>query len=403
VVEKLLTGFDAPCNSVLYIDKSLKEHNILQAIARVNRLFEGKDYGLVVDYRGIFGELNEAIDTYEALENEGFEREDIEGTIVDASEEIRQLPQRHTDLWEVFKDVANKNDIEALQLYLEPIDIRDEFYARLGKFAKTLQLALSNPIFQDETPEDKKKKYTNDLKRFLNLRASVKQRYGESVDYSSYEAQIRNMVNKYIGASQVKQIVEPVDVFDRHNLEKELEDIEGDAAKADAIASRMKKTITEKMDEDPILYKRLSDLIEKAIAENRAQRLSDADYLKRIKNHLDEMREQGSSSLPSILSGHDDAKAYFGIINEHLPLANDIKSIIPLAADIALRAEEIIDSHKIRDWIHKIDIQNAMLNDMEDYLFSMKGRYNLEFSMEELDKVMQLLMNVAKRREGYGR
>ena len=66
------------------------------------------------------------------------------------------------------------------------------------------------------------------------------------------------------------------------------------------------------------------------------------------------------------------------------------------------RAEEIIDSHKIRDWVHKIDVQNAILNDMEDYLFSVKGRYNLEFSMEELDNVMQLLMNVAKRREGYG-
>src|SRR5690606_18034197 len=66
VVDKLLTGFDAPKNAVLYVDKRLKEHNILQAIARVNRVFEGKAHGLVIDYRGIFGELNDAIDTYAA-------------------------------------------------------------------------------------------------------------------------------------------------------------------------------------------------------------------------------------------------------------------------------------------------------------------------------------------------
>jgi type I restriction enzyme R subunit len=404
VVHKLLTGFDAPRNSVLYIDKHLEEHNILQAIARVNRLLEGKEYGLIVDYRGIFGELNEAIDTYRALEKEGYDFEDIEGTITDVSEEIKQLPQRHTDVWQVFKEVENKGDIEALQRHLEPIDIREEFYEQLKEFSKTLQLALSNPKFQDETPEEKKKKYTDDLKRFLNLRAAVKQRYGESVDYSSYEVQIRNMVNKYIGASQVKQLIEPVNVFDVDNFELELAKIEGEAAKADAIASRMKKTITEKMDEDPTLYKRLSEVIEEAIADHRAQRLSDANYLDKMKKSLEEMRQQGSSGLPASLSGHDDAKAYFGVIIEHLPISSPVRKKDDIAADIAIRVEELINKHKIRDWgrPHKADIQNQMLNDIEDYLFSMKGRYELGFSTEELDHAMQLLLNVAKRRDGYG-
>ena len=402
VVHKLLTGFDAPKNSVLYIDKHLEEHNILQAIARVNRLAEGKEYGLIVDYRGIFGELNEAIDTYRALEKEGFDFEDIVGTITDVSEEIKQLPQRHTDVWQVFNGVENKGDIEALQRHLEPIDVREEFYEHLKEFSKTLQLALGNAKFQDETPEDKKKKYTDDLKRFLNLRAAVKQRYGESVDYSSYEAQIRNMVNKYIGASQVKQLVEPVNVFDVDNFEQELEKIDGDAAKGDAIASRIKKTITEKMDEDPTLYKRLSEVIVEAIAEHRAQRLSDANYFERMKKALEELRQQGSSDLPASLAGHEDAKAYYGVILEHLPISSSIKKKEDIAADIAIRSEELIDKHKIRDWVHKIDVQNAILNDIEDFLFSMKGRYDLGFSVEELDHAMQLLLSVAKRREGYG-
>jgi type I restriction enzyme R subunit len=213
VVDKLLTGFDAPRNSVLYLDKRLKEHNILQAIARVNRLFEGKDYGLIIDYRGIFGELNEAIDTYSALENEGFDPEDIEGALTDISEEIKLLAQRHTNVWEVFKDVANQKDLEAMQRHLELEDRRQRFYDALSLFAKTLQLALANAKFQDETPEKKIARYKDDLKYFLNLRQAIKQRYGETVDYSSYESQIRNMVNKYIGADAVKQLIEPVNVF----------------------------------------------------------------------------------------------------------------------------------------------------------------------------------------------
>jgi len=401
VVDKLLTGFDAPCNSVLYIDKKLKDHNILQAIARVNRLFEGKDYGLIIDYRGIFGQLNQAVDAYRALENEGFDIEDIEGTVTDISEEIEKLPQYHSDVWAVFNSVPNKNDIEALQQFLGPQDIRDDFYERLHGFSRTLQLALSNAKFQAETPWQKIELYKNDLKRFLNLRAAVKQRYAESVDYSAYEAQIRNMVNKYIGASEVKQLVAPTNVFDEESFELELEKIEGEAAKADAIASRMKKTITEKMDEDPTLYKRLSELIEEAIAEHRAHRISDAMYLDRVYKALDEMREQGSSDLPNVLAGHDDAKAYFGVVVEHLPISSPIRQKADLAADIAIRVEEVINSHKIRDWTHNLDVQNNMINDIEDFLFSIKGRYDLGFSNEELDHAMSLLINVAKRREGY--
>ncbi len=117
VIDKLLTGFDAPGNGVLYIDKRLKEHNILQAIARVNRLFDGKEHGLIIDYRGIFGQLNEAIELYKALEVEGFDKDDIVGSVVNVLEEIDKLPEYHTNLWSVFSEVANKSDSEAMQLH----------------------------------------------------------------------------------------------------------------------------------------------------------------------------------------------------------------------------------------------------------------------------------------------
>ena len=80
VVDKLLTGFDAPRASTLYIDKQLKEHNLLQAIARVNRLYDGKDYGYIVDYRGLLGELDQALTNYASLD--GFDPEDLTGALV---------------------------------------------------------------------------------------------------------------------------------------------------------------------------------------------------------------------------------------------------------------------------------------------------------------------------------
>jgi type I restriction enzyme, R subunit len=217
VVDKLLTGFDAPRNAVLYIDKRLKEHNILQAIARVNRVFEGKDYGLVIDYRGIFGEMNQALEIYAALEREGFDREDIEGALIDVRVEIAKLPTLHAAVWDVFKGVANRQDLESLQQWLEPQDRRDEFYEALRDFAKNLRLALSNAPFQADTPEPTKQRY---------LRELVKKRYGETVDYSDFENQIRRMVEKEIGASEFITIIEPVDIFDLDRSNAEIESIE---------------------------------------------------------------------------------------------------------------------------------------------------------------------------------
>ena len=400
VVDKLLTGFDAPKNSVLYLDKRLKEHNILQAIARVNRLFEGKDYGLIIDYRGIFGELNEAIDTYAALENEGFDPEDIEGTLTDITEEIKLLPQRHTNVWEIFKEVTNQKDLEAMQRHLEPEDRRQRFYEMLAAFAKTLQLALANAKFQDDTPEQKINLYKDDLKYFLNLRQSVKQRYGEAVDYSAYEKQIRNMVNKYIGADAVKQLIEPVDVFAIDAFEKEIESIEGDAAKADAIASRMKKTITEKMEEDPALYKRLSELIDEAIAEHRAKRLSDLDYLTRVRKAVDELRGKTSSNLPEALYNRDEAKAYYGVIQEPLAAYN-VPAYKPddFAAEIAVKIDNIIKEHKIRDWTKNQDVKNRMMNEIEDYLYSLKGRYELTMDLDLIEQITHQVLAIAERRD----
>jgi type I restriction enzyme, R subunit len=120
VVSKLLTGFDAPRNTVLYVCKSLKEHNLLQAIARVNRLYEDggteKQFGFIIDYEGSARRAGQALTTYSAFE--GYEAADLAGTVHDVREEIRKLPQLHDQLWDLFKPVRNKKDMEQFEQHL---------------------------------------------------------------------------------------------------------------------------------------------------------------------------------------------------------------------------------------------------------------------------------------------
>ncbi|AFY91773.1 type I restriction endonuclease subunit R [Chamaesiphon minutus] len=454
VVDKLLTGFDAPRNAILYIDKRLKEHNILQAIARVNRVFEGKEYGLVIDYRGIFGEMNQALEIYAALEQEGFDREDIEGALVDVRVEIAKLPTLHAAVWDVFKGVTNLQDTESLQQWLEPQDRRDEFYAALRDFAKNLRLALSNAPFQADTPETTKHRYLQDLKSWLKLRDLVKVRYGEKVDYSEYTDQIRRMVEKEIGASEFMTIIEPVDIFDLDRSNAEIESIVGTAAQADAIAARIKKVAIERMEEDPVLYLRLSQLIQTAIDAHRAKRLGDIEYLQQMRSCLETVRSGGADTVPLPLQTRPQARAFYNVLQAKLSSSpesletevsardaksayadyNTARSVVrevkstyttqSAQADFAAPAsilidggidsninhsdvfvllsigiEDIITKHKVRDWQHHKDIQNRMMNEIDDLVHDLKKTHNLFIHWADLDELIAKILKIAENYE----
>ena len=170
VVDKLLTGFDAPRNTVLYLDKPLKAHNLLQAIARVNRVEDDKEYGYIIDYAGVLGELDPALKTYSALAE--FEAEDIQGVVTQNLDEIAKLPQRHHELWDLFKEIRNKLDEEAFERHLADEERREDFYERLARFARTLAIALATSDWVND-PRNARDiaMYKDDLRRFQNLRA----------------------------------------------------------------------------------------------------------------------------------------------------------------------------------------------------------------------------------------
>jgi type I restriction enzyme R subunit len=398
VVDKLLTGFDEPRNAVLYVDKSLKEHTLLQAIARVNRLAEGKDYGYIIDYRGVLGELNEAMNLYDALAD--FDVEDIAGTVTDVGEEIAKLPQLHSDLWAVFQGVSNIRDPEAMERFLEPEDRRQRFYEALTDYARALGVALASVQFYEETPAARIQRYKDDLKFFHNLRRAVKQRYAETVDYRDYEEKVRKLMDEHIKATEVTTITTLVNIFDAERFDAEVERLGTPAAKADTILNRMKRTISERMDEDPAFYRKFAELVEETIQAYRQGRLDQLDYLQLAQQQLAQLLSGRDSSQPEQLYAYRDAPAYYGVLRE--PLTSFGVENERIAA-VAIRQEEIIEAHKVTDWTTNLDVQKRIKRGLDDCLYELEQAVGKPFDLVQVDLMIDQVLEVAKARDGLNR
>ncbi len=402
VVDKLLTGFDAPRNTVLYLTRILREHTLLQAIARVIRIYENEDgatkeFGYIVDYASVLGELDRALSMYSVLE--GFEDEDLAGTLIAVQEEVAKLPQRYSDLWDLFNEVKNQYDEEAYEQLLADDALREEFYERLAEYSKTLGIALSVEKFIMNTPEQKLRQYKTDLKRFQNLKASVKLRYAEAIDYRDYEPKIRKLLDTHISASEVVQLNAPVNIFDEETFSqvKEERGVYGaktTAAKADAIAHATKKAITEKMEEDPAFYEKFSKLIQQAIDDFKAKRLSDLEYLQRVSEIREKVVNREHDDVPQALQGNDDAMAFYGILKPYFEVSDE-----ETACDTARTINDIIHHHwKVHFW-DDLDAQKQAMNDIDDYLYDeVKGERGIDLGTEQMDEIIEKSMQLARHR-----
>jgi len=409
VVDKLLTGFDAPRNTVLYLARRLKDHSLLQAIARVNRLYEdesgskAKDFGYIIDYVGVLGELDQALTTYSALE--GFEAADLEGALTSIHTEANALPQRHAELWDLFKTVKNRQDEEAFEQLLANEKLRADFYARLLAYAKTLAIALSSVRFITETPEQKLRAYKNDLKRFVNLKAAVKLRYAESVDYRDFEPRIQKLLDTHISASEVVQLNAPVNIFDEAAFQKVVEEQGAGSeknlgAKADMIAHATRRAINERLEKDPAFYEKFSRLIQQAIDDYRAKRLSDLEYLQRVTEIKDAVVSRKGDDLPPALNGDADAAAVYGLLRPFV--ANhigDVEQAQNTTAEAAMAVWNIFRRNRKVGYWDDLDAQRRTMNEIDDYLYDeVKGVRGISLSTEEMDEIIEKTMQLARHR-----
>ena len=395
VVDKLLTGFDAPKNVVLYIARSLKEHTLLQAIARVNRLYEGKEFGYIIDYFGILGELDQSLTTYAPLS--GFDEKDVGQALTNVENESEKLPNKHAELWDVFAKVRNKKDVEEFEQFLADEAIRVVFYKKLSEFSNSFRIARSTNDFVLKTSKKQEDTYQKDLVFFQKLRVSVKRRYSESIDFRDYDSKIQKLLDTYVKATEPIQLTKLIDIFDKENFQKELSGLETDAAKADTVAYRTKKFIAENLEDDPVFFERFSKLLEDAIQSWKEKRISEKEYLARVLKISEDVSNR-NDGFPEELQERETAKAFFGITSEVLKVVlrdSDLEK--KYSVQIALAMDEMIQRHLKRDWVSDIDTAKKIANDADDFLYALKAE-GVVLSSEQMDQIIQNCIAVAKRR-----
>lgn len=383
VIDKLLTGFDVPSVVVMYVCRKLRDHTLLQAIARVNRVARGKEYGFIIDYEGIIGELDEAMNTYSDF-NE-FDEADLVGTLTDIKKEITKLPQLHSELNAIFKTVKNKLDIVSYSAILTDEAIRVEFYQKFTDFVKCLKVALSSIDYENNTPEETKELYKRHLKFYTELRNSVVNTYSDSIDFKKYEKQLQKLLDQHVTTEEIIRLTEQVSILDTKAFEVELEKVIGTKAKAETIASRTAKHISERMDEDPIFYKKLSELIQQTISDLRAMRISDVVALNRLKELREQAITKKSDDIPEAILKNEKSVPFYRLAISNKNISTE--SAIPFAIEV----DSILKQFIIVDWCTKPDIIRKMTFYVGEYLID-----ELQVSIDEADEMAEKCIEIAK-------
>lgn len=399
VVAKLLTGFDAPNNTILYLCRALKEHTLLQAIARVNRVFPGKDYGYIIDYYGNLENLDNALSTYSGLAE--FDEAELEGTLTNVNEEVKKLAQAHSELWDIFKELKDKNlEPTAYEELLAPEDVRNNFYEKLSQYARLLKMALASVDFVSNTEEKKIVIYKKDAQFFLKLRVDVKRRYNDDLSYKEFEPQIQKLINKHISTQgEIMRVTDLVNIFDKEEREAEIEKITGKAAQADHIASRTIKAINVKMQEDPVYYKKLADLIKETIQDYYLKRISEAEFLKRTKAYEDKFLHGRSDDAPEELVDNDAALAFYNFSKSIYEDAELLKSKfhieVSLSIDNTVKKHIYLNGQKIIEW-HRNDDVNGKINiELGEVLYELLKKFDLDTNWDKIDYLIEESMKVA--------
>ncbi|MCK5893628.1 MAG: type I restriction endonuclease subunit R [Endozoicomonadaceae bacterium] len=415
VVDKLLTGFDEPKNTVLYIDKPLKEHNLIQAIARVNRLHSKKQFGYLIDYRGILKELDTTIEKYQDLAERtqsGFDVDDLKGLYNRMDMEYKKLPGLHSDLWAIFSDVKNKKDGPALRQTLAPkiknvdnqltdsnLKKRDDFYSILTTFTNCMKVALqSASFFEDKSFDKKREVYKTDLKAFVALRKQVREDANETIDYDEYAEDIRSLLDKHIAGLEVR---DPEGVYLVGNLGKDVkpEELSDNEArnKTDKITGRVTKMIEQDLADDPYAQEYFSKLLKQAIEDAEAmfdapvkQYILFADFEQAVKDrHVADVPIAFTDEAGKL---NKHAQAYFGLF-KHLfdaeYLAEQSLDNDKLVA-YAFNIDDVANTAVAEFSINPAEIENSISMKLLPMLFADLGIDNAQRLIEAVLKITRL-------------
>ncbi|WP_319482892.1 type I restriction endonuclease [uncultured Draconibacterium sp.] len=282
VSDMLLTGWDAPIASCLYLDKPLKEHNLLQAIARVNRTGKGKNAGYIVDYNGITAYLIQALEIF----SDDIRPDDI---LKNINEEIPKMEMNHSKLVDFFKPMKiNRNYqrddyIDAAIRFIEPIDRRDEFKVLLKNFNKSINIVL---------PNVKAMKYQGDFKLFNEIKLRARNAFpdDDGLKVSKDESKmLQSMVDEHLKSEGVENLLEePISIIDKDKFKEEILNA-SPATKELKMRNNLKHTIKVGIDKNPDFYKPLAQRLDELLKLKKEERITQLELLKAFSEIQDEI------------------------------------------------------------------------------------------------------------------
>jgi type I restriction enzyme, R subunit len=304
VVDKLLTGFDAPSATYLYIDKEMRDHGLFQAICRVNRLDgEDKEYGYIVDYKDLFHRLEGAINNYTSGAFDGYEEADVKGLLTDRLEKAReQLEEARETVKAICEPVLEPRGQNEYRHYFcgDPAiqgQLQDFEARRIALYKAVASLLrayanLANELEDAGYTAEEAAQIKQEVEHFTKVREEIKLASGDYIDMKIYEPAMRHLLDTYIKAedSEVVADFEELGLIelivkrgDASLQDTPLAMMTSQESMAETIENNMRKVIIDEKDVNPKYYEKMSELLDALIEERRKQALDYKEYLQKIK------------------------------------------------------------------------------------------------------------------------
>ena len=356
----LLVGYDAPILQVLYLDKIITEHTLLQAIARVNRPYSSaKQFGLIVDYCGITKELQRAL----AI----FDEQDVADVLIPFENEVSELRSRHKEAMSFFSNLKDRNDNNEIIEKFEPINVRDDFEYAFKMFSKALDAVL---------PRKEANPYISDFKFLSQKRQMLRNAYGGvAISLREDGKKVQQLIDDHIRSLKISELIEIREVTDQTFLTDIVKLTHNDKkAQTALIKNKVKQIISTKAHQNPVYYEKMKERLDNLIREEKEKRQEQAEYFNSYKKILQELLDEENERKKLGLSNTFE----FAIYEELLKVLKDkylsktftkkISDGIKIETQLVGWKEKISSEKEIGNIIYDIlsEIENKKLMDNED-------------------------------------
>jgi len=360
VVDKLLTGFDAPSATYLYIDKQMRDHGLFQAICRVNRIDgEDKDYGYIIDYKDLFHRLEGAIGDYTNGAFDAYESKDVAGLLSDRLQKGKEkLDECLESVKALCEPVLEPRGQKEYRNYFcgnvaKPDELRANEPKRLSLYKGAAKLLrayanLANELEDAGYTVDQAKAIKAEVEHFNKVREEIKLASGDYIDMKKYEPAMRHLLDTYIRAEDSEVVADfeelgLIDLIVKKGLAA-LDDMPAamktdEENMAETIENNMRKVIIDEQAVNPAYYERMSELLDALIEERRQQAIGYKEYLEKVKE----------ISMQVVNSGGVDPGAYPKSINT--PAKKALFDNLDQNESLVLRIDTAVRHTKKADWI----------------------------------------------------